>query len=222
MDFIRAAAVQEEVDQSLYCVQADFFDVSFETKFDLVCCIGVLEWVPKFRAGDPVGLQREFLQRIRAVLKPGGKLVVGIENRLGLKYLLGSSDDHIGSPNISVLDAALANQRFQTATGGELRSFTYSLAEYSALFAEAGFENLNAYAAFPDYKVPSCIMRADAQLEIAITHGLRLPEEHDGSNGVKLSSSFQETLRSHYRSLAGNGISRFFAPSYYLVALIES
>ena len=51
--FIRAAAVQEGVTKRLHFIQADFFDVEFETKFDLVTCIGVLEWVPKFRPGDP-------------------------------------------------------------------------------------------------------------------------------------------------------------------------
>jgi len=216
--FIRAVAGQEKLARRLICIQSDFLDVEFEPVFDLVCCIGVLEWVPKFRPGRPRDLQRAFLARIRAALKPGGALVVGIENRLGLKYLLGSSDDHIGSPNIAVLDATLADRRFREATGTDLRSYTYTLAEYTELFVEAGFTQLRAYAAFPDYKVPEFIRPADEGLENELAQGRVLPEEHDGSNGSRLAPVLQEALRSHYRSLAQNRISRYFAPSYFLVA----
>ncbi len=218
--FIKAVARQERLNQRIVCVQSDFMDVSFDPIFDVACCIGVLEWVPKFRTGRSRDLQSAFLSRIRSILKPGGKLVMGIENRFGLKYLLGSSDDHIGSPNIAVLDGALANTRFKEATGTELRSFTYTFAEYTALFSEAGFLQVKAYAAFPDYKVPSIIMPADEWLESELERGMILPEEHDGSNGERLASSFQEVLRSHYHSLAMNKISRFFAPSYFFEAAV--
>lgn len=218
LSFIRAVAGQEKLEQRMICVQSDFLEVEFEPVFDVACCIGVLEWVPRFRSGPPRELQRTFLARIRQALKPTGKLVVGIENRLGLKYLLGSSDDHIGSPHIAVLDAALANKRFHAATGSELRSFTYTLAEYTQLFVEAGFTQLKAYAAFPDYKLPAYIIPANEGLEGEIAGGRLLPEEHDGSNGEPLGTAFQEDLRSHYRSLAQIGVSRYFAPSYFLEA----
>jgi 2-polyprenyl-3-methyl-5-hydroxy-6-metoxy-1,4-benzoquinol methylase len=218
LDFIRAVAQQEGRMGRLICVESDFLDVEFEAVFDVVCCVGVLEWVPKFRAGDPVDLQRLFLNRMRAALKPGGKVIVGIENRLGLKYLLGSADDHIGSPNIALLEGPIASRRFKEATGHDLRSFTYTLAEYTKLFSSAGYTRLKAYAAFPDYKVPSFILPADENLEKALSEGMALPEEHDGSNGNRLSGEFQEALRSHYRSLADMGISRYFAPSYFLEA----
>jgi 2-polyprenyl-3-methyl-5-hydroxy-6-metoxy-1,4-benzoquinol methylase len=218
LEFIHAVAHQEKLLERLICVQSDFLDVEFEAVFDMICCIGVLEWVPKFRPGEPVGLQRSFLTRMRAALKPGGKVVVGIENRLGLKYLLGSSDDHIGSPNIAVLDGALANKRFKAITGNDLRSFTHTMAEYKALFAEAGYTQLRAYAAFPDYKVPEIIMPADDRLELALSGKMAIPPEHDGSSGERLAPDFQETLRSHYQSLARNGICRYFAPSYFLEA----
>lgn len=216
LSFIRAAAQQEGLDQRMIFLQSSFMDIEFDPVFDLVCCIGVLEWVPKFCRGNARDLQREFLIRIRSVLKPQGKLVIGIENRLGLKYLLGSTDDHIGSPNISVLDAALANRRFLEATGTELRSYTYSLAEYKAILVESGFVRMTPYAAFPDYKVPSLIKKADETLEAELAQGALLPAEHDGCDGTLLPPLFQENLQSHYRSLAMNKVCRYFVPSYYL------
>lgn len=214
--FIRAAARQEHTDGHLHFVEADFFAVDFTTRFDLACCIGVLEWVPKFRAGDPRTAQREFLERARALLAPGGRLVVGIENRLGLKYLLGARDDHTGQRNISVLDAAAAAEKHRAVTGQELRVFTYSLAEYADLFRSAGFTAVAAHGAFPDYKLPKLILPCEPAA--AFNHDLgaaALPPEHDGQDGRPLPEP--ETFQSHYRSLSSLGIAHCFCPSYFFV-----
>ena len=76
--FIRAVAAQLKVASRMHFVEAYFFDVEFENGFDFACCVGVLEWVPKFRGGDPRELQVEFLKRIHSLLRPGGQLVIGI------------------------------------------------------------------------------------------------------------------------------------------------
>lgn len=155
---------------------------------------------------------------MRHALAPGGRLVVGIENRLGLKYLLGARDDHIALPNIAVLDRASATERYRRATGGELRSFTGSLAEYDELFAGAGFTRPTAFAAFPDYKLPEFIVPVGPELNRAILGGTALPTEHDGATGERLDADRQTDLGSHYRSLAALGIAGVFAPSFFLVA----
>ncbi len=214
--FIQAAAKQDGCANRLACVQADFLDATFATRFDLVCCIGVLEWVPKFRAGPPRKLQRDFLAHIRALLAPGGELVVGIENRLGLKYLLGARDDHTGTSFIHMFEAELAARKFQAAKGEELRVLTHSLAEYSALFREAGFSRVESFAAFPDYKLPQLILPlADTAAFNARLEKERLPDEHDGVDGTPLPN--QEELRSLYRSLAHIQVAHGFAPSYVFV-----
>src|SRR5690606_27716099 len=75
--FIKSVAVQEKTSDRMLFVQSDFLEVKFDAFFDLICCIGVLEWVPKFHPGDPRGVQLEFLRRIRSALRPGGKCYVG-------------------------------------------------------------------------------------------------------------------------------------------------
>ena len=122
--FIQAAAKQEKVADRMNFMQSDFLEVEFEPVFDLVCCIGVLEWVPKFRPGDPRELQVEFLRRMRSALRPGGSCCVGIENRMGLKYLMGARDDHTGQRQVSVFHSELAAIKHHAATGEELRAFT--------------------------------------------------------------------------------------------------
>jgi 2-polyprenyl-3-methyl-5-hydroxy-6-metoxy-1,4-benzoquinol methylase len=211
--FIRAAAAQEGVTRRLHFVQADFFDVEFDTRFDLVTCIGVLEWVPKFRAGDPREVQIDFLRRVRALLNPGGRLVVGIENRLGLKYLLGAPDDHLGVPNIAVCDAGLADRKWQARSGQALRVFTFTRIELAEMLAAAGLSDHIFFAALPDYKLPQRILSLGSEVDSFFRQGGDVAE-HDGSGGQPLSC--QAELGSHYRSLADLGIASDFVPSFYV------
>jgi 2-polyprenyl-3-methyl-5-hydroxy-6-metoxy-1,4-benzoquinol methylase len=213
--FIRAAAAQDGLADRMHFVQADFLDLRFTTRFDVIACIGVLEWVPSHRAGEPRNLQVEFLARARDTLAPGGSLVLGIENRVGLKYLLGARDDHLGVPGIAVLDHALADKRWRELKGEPLRSLTHTRAELALLFAEAGFAPPTFFAAFPDYKVPEVILPAGSEVDAFFASGAQVPE-HDGIDGTPL--PFQEELSSHYRTLAALGTAADFAPSYYAVA----
>ncbi len=212
--FIRAAAAQENLVDRMHFVQADFMELEFAPSYDLICCIGVLEWVPKFHAGDPPQVQLEFLRRMRAALRPGGKCCIGIENRLGLKYFLGSRDDHTGRRNISVFDSTLASTKHRVSTKEELRVFTYSHAEYLDLFRAAGFTGIETHAAFPDYKIPELILPFDTPVVLnqTLLNGT-IPPEHDGADGRPL--PHQEEYVSHYRSLARLGIAHNFCPSFF-------
>jgi len=214
--FIQAAATQERLVDQLHFVQADFQDINFGSAFDLICCIGVLEWVPKFRPGEPRVVQLDFLRHVRSALRPGGKCYLGIENRLGLKYLLGSRDDHTGQSNVSVLDAGLASAKHHALTGQPLRAFTYTHAEYQALFREAGFVEIETHAAFPDYKLPQLILPCEPSA--AFNKALiaqTIPPEHDGVDGHTLPHS--EEYISHYHSLAAMEQAQLFCPSFFFV-----
>jgi 2-polyprenyl-3-methyl-5-hydroxy-6-metoxy-1,4-benzoquinol methylase len=214
--FIQAAATQEQVADRMHFVQADFFDLEFEPQsLDLICSIGVFEWVPKFRPGEPAKVQAEFLNRIRALLKPGGQLVIGIENRLGLKYLLGAPDDHLGAPNIAVYDAALAAQKWKAQSEQSLRSFTFTRSELADLLTAAGFRTATFFAALPDYKLPQLILPLGQEINDHFEHGEFVPE-HDGHSGQPL--DFRAELQSHYRSLARLKIAQEFVPSFYVSA----
>jgi len=217
LDFIAAASAQEGIRDRIYFLEASMLEVEFDRQFDYIACIGVLEWVPKFEArGDPRALQVDFLRRLRRSLRPGGRCCLGIENRLGLKYLLGARDDHTAQPDISVYDAALAARRHFARTGEPLRVFTYSLAEYEALFHEAGFGSIETHAAFPDYKLPEVLLPLappDGVNRYILDHDL--PAEHDGADGSPLPN--QAELRSHYRSLAEMGIAHPFSPSFFFL-----
>ena len=143
-----------------------------------------------------------------------------MENRLGLKYLLGCPDDHIGVPGIAFLPAELAARRWREATKHALRSFTYSEAELRALLDQAGFSQIEFFAALPDYKLPEAIIPlADGGTEFnrRASSG-EFPPEHNGYNGERLPIEQQENLQATYASLAMQGIAHHFTPSFFVRA----
>jgi SAM-dependent methyltransferase len=221
LSFIRAAAKQDHIDHQLAFVEADYFDVAFTTRFSAICAIGVLEWAGAFQsAGDPQELQRSFLRKARQELAPGGVLLLGIENRIGLKYLLGAADDHIEHPHIACLPAPLARERFLAVTNHALRSFTYSENELRALLRDAGFAHCEFFAAFPDYKLPVHVVSlADhgrAWNDLVLREPL--PPEHNGYNGTPFSPDFAAHLALRTRELAQAGLAHTFVPSFFVRA----
>jgi hypothetical protein len=221
LGFVQAAGRQDGVANNLAFVAADYFETAFNTRFAAICAIGVLEWSGAFQNQmDPQERQRAFLRKTRAELADGGALILGIENRLGLKYLLGCPDDHIGVPHIAWLPAALARRRWQESSGHTLQSFTYSLSELTALLTAVGFTKIEFYGAFPDYKLPSRIISL-ADGGAALCQWLLAeipPTEHNGYNGTPLDAPQQETLVAAYRSLAEDGIAHHFVPSFFVRA----
>jgi ubiquinone/menaquinone biosynthesis C-methylase UbiE len=219
--FIRASARQEGADTRLAYVEADYLEVNFTTRFQVITAIGVLEWVGAFQdKTDPRERQRVFLAKTRRELAPGGCLIVGIENRLGLKYLLGCSDDHLGVPHIACLPADRAGIRWREHANQKLATFTYSRVEMEELLRVAGFTQVEFFAAFPDYKVPQLIVPLDRGpgSGLPAAGGQPAPAEHNGYNGTPLPESDQQRLRALYGRLAQEGVLPHFVPSFFIRA----
>jgi hypothetical protein len=221
MAFIRAAARQDGIESRLAYLEVDYLNVNFVTRFSVICAIGVLEWAGAFQnETDPRERQRTFLQKTRAELTRDGCLILGIENRLGLKYLLGCPDDHLGVPGIACHEAARAIELWRQANGGALQCFTYSRRELTQLLSDADYRRIEFFAAFPDYKLPSRIIPLDDDGS-ALNQFLlleHLPPEHNGYNGEILDAAFQRKLVKRYRELATAGTAAEHVPSFYVRA----
>ncbi|MCI6284320.1 bifunctional 2-polyprenyl-6-hydroxyphenol methylase/3-demethylubiquinol 3-O-methyltransferase UbiG [Selenomonas sp.] len=77
-------------------------DLALGRKYDVVTLIGVLEYAGTFtHTAQPY---HDFLAQCRSFLKPGGRLVIAIENRLGMKYWSGAHEDHTGRRFDGILD----------------------------------------------------------------------------------------------------------------------
>ncbi len=122
-----------------------FDDFSCDQRFDVVTLIGVLEYANLFTAGAHPTLA--MLERVRNFLKPSGRLIIAIENQLGLKYFAGAPEDHIGIPMYGI-EARYRNDQPQT----------FGRKELAGLIKQAGFLSTEFLAPFPDYKLPVSIV----------------------------------------------------------------
>ena len=116
-----------------------------DVPFDVVLCIGVLEYA----GDDPSG----FLGRLAEYLMPDGVLVVAIENRFGLTYWLGGNEDHLGRPWVGLEGYPKSMATPETAT---VR--THGRHELAGLLTGAGLGVQRWLAPWPDYKLPTAIL----------------------------------------------------------------
>jgi SAM-dependent methyltransferase len=113
-------------------------------KFDYVICVGVLEYAGTFiHSASPY---EDFMNSISALLAPGGKFLLAIENRLGLKYWAGAKEDHV-------------HTFFEGHNGypSPKQIQTFGRKELADLFLRTGFTATDFYYPFPDYKNPSLV-----------------------------------------------------------------
>lgn len=122
--------------------------------FDLAVMNGVLEWVAAGQPGDPRRVQERALRKICRLLRPGGHLYVGIENRVGLGYCVGYPDPHCGLPFVTVLPRPLAQWYARRRGQDGYRNFLYSSRGYRRLLRNAGFSRVDIYLALPSYNHP--------------------------------------------------------------------
>ena len=119
----------------------NFTDVekSLDRDFDYICLIGVFEYARGYvDSEDPYG---DFLKLIHSHLKPGGTVVIAIENRFGLKYWAGCKEDHLGTYFSSIEGYP---------DGGVVRTFTDRKLIETA--RRSGFDEYHMYYPYPDYK----------------------------------------------------------------------
>jgi SAM-dependent methyltransferase len=132
--------------------------------FDLVAMNGVLEWVAEGRIGDPGDLQEAALNKIFQLLRPGGYLYLGIENRLSLGYFAGYPDPHCGLPFVTILPRRLAQWYARLKGHSGYRNYLYSSHGYRKLLHKAGFTRLEFYLALPSYNHPRFLIPLEGNL----------------------------------------------------------
>lgn len=145
---LRRAAIARSRTRGLANVEvlADSFDqFSTAQRFDVVTLVGVLEYANRFVAGASPATT--MLERARALLKPHGRLIIAIENQLGLKYFAGAPEDHFGVAMYGLEERYRADE-----------AQTFGRAALQTMLREAGFTKLECMAPFPDYKLPVSIV----------------------------------------------------------------
>lgn len=117
---------------------------TLDTDYDFACMIGVFEYGNSYIPTKTP--YEDFLQIMRKHVRPGGTLVIAIENRLGMKYFAGCKEDH---------DGRLFSGIEGYPEGGSARTFSRSALEN--IFKNCGISNYHFYYPYPDYKFPTTI-----------------------------------------------------------------
>lgn len=153
MKYLKMRAKYEGLENIEVCV-GDIFDNPFpDESFDLIVMNGLLEWVgATSRFADPREAQLECLRIARKLLKKGGHLYIGIENRLALSYL--HATDHSGLRYTSYMPRVLAHAYMALRKGRHYDTYTYTKKGYEKLLKDAGFSDTEFYLPYPGYNLP--------------------------------------------------------------------
>lgn len=117
---------------------------SLTEQYDYITLIGVFEYGENYI--DSSSPFVDFLRTVAEHLKPGGKIILAIENRFGLKYWAGCTEDHFGT-----LFEGL--EGYPTTKGVK----TFTKKELTGILEKAGGLKASWYYPFPDYKLPMTI-----------------------------------------------------------------
>ena len=181
---------------NLEIMVGNFNDIKIEKKYKYITLIGVLEYSAYYT--DTKNPFVDFLKRIKNYLKPDGKLLIAIENKYGLKYFAGACEDHTGRMYDGIEGYINSDAKVRTFSKNELEN----------IIKEAGYDDVNFYYPFPDYKLPTQIYSPEF-----------LPDGKDlvcsldcyDNNRVRV---FDETVA--FENIIDAGMFEFFSNSYFI------
>jgi SAM-dependent methyltransferase len=181
----------------------DIWKFPSKMTFDVITLIGVLEYSPVFTdKADPF---REMLTHVRKLLKPSGVLIVAIENKLGLKYLAGSNEDHHGKPMVGV------EGRY-----GRGEATTFGHKEIVSLLGSMGFPEVETYVPLPDYKLVRGVVSEAGMAHPTFDPTDLVTAATRADNNFAQSPSFD--VGAAFRQFHKNGMGTDISNSFLLVA----
>ncbi len=114
-------------------------------KYDYIILVGNFRYASEM-LNDSKNPYVELLKQLRIHLKQSGRVILADANRLGLKYFAGCQEDYFGG-YFEGIEGYPTTQGFKT--------FTHC--EYMQLLKDAGYENIEFYYPYPDYKFTTTI-----------------------------------------------------------------
>jgi len=124
-------------------------------EYDAILLIGAVEYAKKYVPSAVDGKEAviNILSLARSALNNGGLLFIAIENRMGLKYWLGASEDHYGKPDVGLYGYP-QDQGIRT----------YDKREWEQLLEQTGIKCYQFTYPFPDYKLTRALL-SDAYIK---------------------------------------------------------
>jgi len=180
----------------------NFESLRVNHRFDAIVVVGVLEYYRLF-GGETVPVA--FLRHCRRFLKPSGCLILAIENKLGLKYLCGAPEDHLGEPYFGVED------RYTDST-----AITWGRSQLAASLRSAGWNHLQELFPFPDYKLPQLILTRNSLKYGSVVTDLLAQYGPASDTGTPFRRSFSEAAA--WKVAVENNLVPDLANSFLMVA----
>lgn len=194
---VRAEALVKrfEAISNLEVCVGDVLAMDFQKKFDFIILTGLLE--RQGRGSSERKVYAEYLQKLKGLLTPSGKLLLAVENRFGLRYLCGAEEPHTGRPFDGI-------NHYPFGTGG----YSFSKEEMVSILKLAELDTYKFYYPLPDYKVPQLIYSQNY-----------LPQTRVGERLVPYyvhKDSLIAIENDMYDDIVENGVFEFFANSFLI------
>ena len=116
--------------------------------FDYIVAAGILE-----RSRQP----EDLLAKLGTMLKDSGRLLIGAENRLAIRYFCGDKDVFSGH----VLDGIDGYVKLSAQRREIIGGRAYSMAEYKKMFVHAGLKKHKFYSVMPELVRPQILLAED-------------------------------------------------------------
>lgn len=186
--------------ENLEIVVCDIQHIPEPWKFDYVVVNGVMEYAAYMFQGD--NPYKDFLKLVKSHLAPDGKLLLSIENRLGLKYFSGAREDHTGE-FFSGINGYCDGENVRT----------FSKVELDELVQQSGLHVIKYYYPYPDYKFPVDIFTDETVNTI-------FPSSPDFPLDLTRAKLFEE--REVYKSFMKLGLMGNFSNSFLVEIALHS
>lgn len=183
--------------ENLEIIVGNLNDVQLNEKFDYITLIGVFEYANLYTNTNNPYI--DFLNYIQTFLKKDGKLLIAIENKLGMKYFAGAPEDHTSILYDGIV--GYANKKgVQTFGKQELKKMLY----------QVGLKHTKFYYPLPDYKLPNKIF-SDEYLPTEETIQDYTIYYYEGTK-------IQFDEKKAYQEAIKNGVFDIFANSFFIEA----
>lgn len=193
----------EESRLSVDIMTAEELEQICDRKYDYVAAASALEQTKDRKEGAL------FLAKARSVLKRTGRIFLGLNNRLGIRYFCGDQDPYTGR-NFDGIENYI---RAYTCEGEPMRGRSYAKAEIQKMLEEAGFLKYQFYSVLPGLERPQILFADDytpnEQLDI------RIFPQYYSADTVFLE---EELL---YEPLLQNGMFHAMANAFWIEASME-
>ena len=219
----QAIRAKQENNQNIVILRGDMLELPIpDHSIDLVVVNGLLEWIGLSRLDEsPRKLQEIFLLEVYRVLKEGGKVLIGIENRFGAQYFAGGKD-HSGLRFTSIMPRWVANHIVARSERGKdaliysgaessYRTLTYSYWGYKRLLEKIGYISPSIYWAWSSYNYPRVSGKPDGRsVKYYLEHIYRLADR-------RITRSFFRLTHALPTEILGILV-KLFSPAFIIVA----